>query len=87
MDLESISRWEPPEMIVHADIPEAPWYVVEDDIKPRTPAEHDGAPALNPAPTPRCPPLRWSCHPRPASKGYERTPREHARTDHYSLAR
>ena len=40
MDLESISRWEgysraKDEMMVHTDIPEAPWYVVESDIKRR----------------------------------------------------
>jgi polyphosphate kinase len=38
MDLESITRWEDysrakDEMMVHTDIPEAPWYVVESDIK------------------------------------------------------
>jgi polyphosphate kinase 2 len=38
MDLESISRWEDysrakDEMMVHTDIPEAPWYVVESDDK------------------------------------------------------
>ncbi len=40
MDLESITRWEDysrakDEMIVHTDIPEAPWYVVESDDKRR----------------------------------------------------
>jgi len=38
MDLESINRWEDysrakDEMMVHTDIPEAPWYVVESDVK------------------------------------------------------
>ena len=38
MDLESISRWEDysrakDEMMVHTDIPEAPWFVVESDDK------------------------------------------------------
>jgi polyphosphate kinase 2 len=38
MDLESINRWEDysrakDDMMVHTDIPEAPWYVVESDIK------------------------------------------------------
>ena len=38
MDLESITRWEDysrakDEMMVHTDIPEAPWYVVESDVK------------------------------------------------------
>src|ERR1051325_1178733 len=40
MDLESITRWEAysrakDEMMVHTDIPEAPWYVVESDVKKR----------------------------------------------------
>ena len=40
MDLESIVRWEDysrakDEMMVHTDIPEAPWYVVESDSKKR----------------------------------------------------
>ena len=38
MDLESITRWEDysrakDEMLLHTDIPEAPWYVVEADDK------------------------------------------------------
>src|SRR6478736_6411292 len=38
MDLESITRWEDysrakDEMMVHTDVPEAPWYVVESDVK------------------------------------------------------
>jgi hypothetical protein len=38
MDLESINRWEDysrakDEMMVHTDIPESPWYVVESDVK------------------------------------------------------
>jgi polyphosphate kinase len=40
MDLESITRWEDysqakDQMMVHTDIPEAPWYVVESDDKRR----------------------------------------------------
>ncbi len=40
MDLESITRWEEysrakDQMLVHTDIPEAPWYVVESDDKRR----------------------------------------------------
>jgi polyphosphate kinase 2 len=82
MDLESITRWEDysrakDEMMVHTDIPEAPWYVVESDVKKRArlnmmahllstiPYVDVGAPVLD-------------LPPRPASKGYERTPREHA---------
>ena len=40
MDLESVTRWEDysrakDEMMLHTDIPEAPWYVVESDDKRR----------------------------------------------------
>ncbi|HEY9240718.1 MAG TPA: polyphosphate kinase 2, partial [Streptosporangiaceae bacterium] len=40
MDLESVTRWEDysrakDEMLLHTDIPEAPWYVVESDDKRR----------------------------------------------------
>src|SRR5664279_1227199 len=40
MDLESITRWEgysraKDQMLVHTDIPEAPWWVVESDDKRR----------------------------------------------------
>ena len=40
MDLESVSRWEDysqakDQMMVHTDIPEAPWYVVESEDKRR----------------------------------------------------
>ena len=80
MDLESITRWEDysrakDEMMVHTDIPEAPWYVVESDVKkearlnmmahllstlPYT--EVDQAPVVVPD--------------RPPSTGYERPPRD-----------
>jgi len=41
MDLHSISRWEDysrakDQMLVHTDIPEAPWWVVESDNKRRS---------------------------------------------------
>ncbi len=40
MDMESITRWEDysrakDEMLIHTDIPEAPWYIVEADDKRR----------------------------------------------------
>jgi polyphosphate kinase len=40
MDLESISRWEEfskakDDMLVHTDVPDAPWYIVESDDKRR----------------------------------------------------
>jgi polyphosphate kinase len=82
MDLESITRWEDysrakDEMMVHTDIPEAPWYVVESDVKKRArlnmmahllstiPYVDVQRPVLD---LPR----------RPKPKGYERPPREHA---------
>ena len=79
MDLESITRWEDysrakDEMMVHTDIPEAPWYVVESDVKKRGPAQHDGPPALD------APLHRRRCRRRaaraPGPKGYKRPPRE-----------
>ena len=38
MDLESVYRWEDysrakDQMMVHTDIPQSPWYVVESDLK------------------------------------------------------
>ena len=80
MDLESITRWEDysrakDEMLVHTDIPEAPWYVVDSADKRRarinmiahlisTVSYHEV----------RRPPLRLP--PRPESKGYVRAPME-----------
>ena len=81
MDLESITHWEDysrakDEMMVHTDIPEAPWHVVESDVKKRArlnmmahllstiPYADVEAPVLE---LPR----------RPKPKGYERPPREH----------
>jgi len=81
MDLESITHWEDysrakDEMMVHTDIPEAPWYVVESDMKKRArlnmmahllstlPYVDVAAPVLE-------------LPPRPKPRGYERPPREH----------
>src|SRR6478672_4562226 len=81
MDLESITRWEDysrakDEMLVHTDIPEAPWYVVESDVKKRA-RLNMMAHLLStiayvdiPAPTVLELPVR------PKPKGYERPPRE-----------
>jgi polyphosphate kinase 2 len=81
-DLESITHWEDysrakDDMMVHTDIAEAPWYVVEGDAKKEARlnmmahllstipyAEIDQAPIEVPD--------------RPASTGYERPPREQA---------
>jgi polyphosphate kinase 2 len=90
MDLESITRWEDysrakDEMMVHTDIPEAPWFVVESDEKKRArlnmiahllstiPYTDVQSPVLE---LPR----------RPSSTTYERPPREHTTyvPDHYA---
>src|SRR6202042_3657027 len=80
MDLESVTRWEDysrakDEMLLHTDIPEAPWFVVESDDKRRArinmiahllstiPYRDVAEPSLK---LPR----------RPKSTGYERTPRD-----------
>jgi polyphosphate kinase len=80
MDLESITRWEDysrakDEMFVHTDIPEVPWYVVESEDK-RSARINMIAHLLSTIPYDdvRRPPLALP-H-RPASKGYERPPRE-----------
>ena len=91
MDLESITRWEDysrakDEMMVHTDIPEAPWYVVESDDKQRA-RLNMMAHLLSTHPVRRgARRRRWSCPPRPTSQGYERTPREHTTyvPDHYA---
>ncbi|MBD2897889.1 polyphosphate kinase 2 [Spirillospora sp. NPDC000708] len=80
MDLESITRWEDysrakDEMFVHTDIPEAPWYVVESEDKRRARINMI-AHLLSTIPYHEVerPPLELP--PRPAPKGYERSPRE-----------
>ena len=80
MDLESITRWEDysrakDEMMVHTDIPEAPWYVVDSDDKRRarinmiahllSTIDYETVPN---------PPLKLPK--RPPSKGYERPSRD-----------
>ena len=80
MDLESISRWEDysrakDEMLVHTDIMDAPWYVIEADDKRRARVNMI-AHLLSTIPyhaTTR-PPLELP--PRPPRTGYERPPRE-----------
>jgi polyphosphate kinase 2 len=83
MDLESITRWEDysrakDEMMVHTDIPEAPWYVVESDVK-KWARLNMMAHLLSTIPyvDVQKPVLELPRRPKP--KGYERTPREHAR--------
>lgn len=82
IDLESITRWEDysrakDEMMVHTDIPEAPWYVVEGDVKKRARLNMMSH-LLSTIPYADTPPPALKLPPRPKSKGYERTPREHA---------
>ncbi len=84
MDLESITRWEEysrakDEMLVHTDIPEAPWHEVESEDKRRARINMI-AHLLSGIPYHEVqrPPLRLP--PRPPSKGYERPPRDHRST-------
>jgi len=80
MDLESISRWEDysrakDEMMVHTDIPQAPWYVVESDDK-RAARLNMIAHLLSTLPYTDVanPSLKLPGRPRPT--GYQRPPRE-----------
>jgi polyphosphate kinase 2 len=80
MDLESISRWEDysrakDEMLVHTDIPEAPWLVVESEDK-RAARINMIAHLLTTIPYYEVQRPSLELPPRPPSKGYERTPRE-----------
>ncbi len=82
MDLDSITRWEDysrakDEMMVHTDIPEAPWYVVESDNKKRA-RLNMMAHLLSTIPYVDVPPPALELPPRPEPKGYVRTPREEA---------
>ena len=94
MDLESLARWEDysrakDEMMVQTDVPEAPWYVVESDVK-RQARLNMIAHLLSTIPYAEVPAPTLEVPPRPKSRGYERTPREHATyvPDHYaSLAK
>ena len=80
MDLESITRWEDysrakDEMLVHTDIPESPWYVVEGDDKRRARINmiHHLLSTI-PYFSEIRPPLELPRRPEPT--GYERPPRE-----------
>jgi polyphosphate kinase len=79
MDLESITHWEDysrakDEMFVHTDIPEAPWHVLESDDK-RSARVNMIAHLLSTIPYRDVEPPSLKLPPRPASKGYVRTPR------------
>ncbi|MFE7893730.1 polyphosphate kinase 2 [Streptomyces sp. NPDC004822] len=80
MDLESITRWEDysrakDEMMVHTDITEAPWYVVESDDKRRARVNMI-AHLLDSVPYDEVPPPVIELPERPESTGYRRPPRE-----------
>ncbi|MQY36625.1 Polyphosphate:GDP phosphotransferase [Streptomyces sp. RB17] len=80
MDLESITRWEAysrakDEMMVHTDIAEAPWYIVESDDKRRARLNMI-AHLLSSVPYHEVPPPVLDLPERPPSTGYERPPRD-----------
>ena len=84
MDLESLTRWEEysrakDQMMVHTDIPEAPWWVVDGDDKRRARLNmiHHLLETVDYREVQR-PPLTLPA--RPASTGYVRPPRD---TQHY----
>jgi polyphosphate kinase 2 len=82
MDLQSITRWEDysrakDEMMVHTDIPEAPWYVVESDVKKHA-RLNMMAHLLSTLDYHEVPTPEIAVPERPPSTGYVRTPREHA---------
>ncbi|HEY7485201.1 MAG TPA: polyphosphate kinase 2 [Streptosporangiaceae bacterium] len=80
MDMESITRWEDysrakDEMLVHTDIPEAPWHVIESDDKRRARINMIAhLLSIIPYYEVQRPPLQLP--PRPPSKGYVRPPRD-----------
>ncbi|MBC7552312.1 MAG: polyphosphate kinase 2 [Cellulomonas sp.] len=80
MDLESITRWEEysrakDQMMVHTDIPEAPWWVVESDDKRRARLNmiHHLLSTVDYQQVQRLP---LALPPRPPSSGYVRPPRD-----------
>ncbi|MGW7042873.1 polyphosphate kinase 2 [Streptomyces avermitilis] len=80
MDLESITRWEAysrakDQMLVHTDISEAPWFVVESDDKRRA-RLNMMAHLLGSVPYYEVPPPVLELPRRPPSTGYERPPRD-----------
>ncbi|WJV44763.1 polyphosphate kinase 2 [Streptomyces flavofungini] len=80
MDLESVTRWEAysrakDEMMVHTDIAEAPWFVVESDNKRRA-RLNVIAHLLGSVPYHEVAAPDLELPPRPASTGYVRPPRD-----------
>ena len=93
MDLESISRWEDysrakDQMMVHTDIPEAPWWVVESDDKRRARVNMIGH-LLSTIDYQQVQRLPLALPARPPSAGYVRPPRDTQRyvPDHASTLR
>ncbi len=81
MDLESIERWEDysrakDEMMARTDSVEAPWFVVESDVKKRA-RLNMMAHLLSTIPYVEVPVPALELPPRPQPQGYERPPREH----------
>ena len=80
MDLESVTRWEDysrakDEMMLHTDIPEAPWYVVDSDDKRRARINMI-AHLLSTLPYHDVQRQQLALPSRPAAKGYIRVPRD-----------
>jgi polyphosphate kinase 2 len=80
MDLESITHWEAysrakDEMMVHTDITDSPWHVVESDDKRRA-RLNTIAHLLSSVPYHEVPPPVLELPDRPGSTGYQRTPRD-----------
>ena len=80
IDLQSILRWEDysrakDQMLVHTDIPEAPWWIVESDDKRRARLNMI-AHLLSAVPWSQVDPPAIKIPKRPASKGYERPPKD-----------
>jgi polyphosphate kinase len=80
MDLESITRWEDysrakDEMLVHTDTAQAPWYVVESDIKKHA-RLNMMAHLLSTIPYTAVPSPTIALPPRPEPQGYVRPPFE-----------
>jgi polyphosphate kinase 2 len=80
MDLESITRWEEysrakDQMMVHTDIPEAPWWIVESDDKRRARLNMISH-LLSTIDYREVQRLPLKLPPRPASTGYVRPPRQ-----------
>jgi polyphosphate kinase 2 len=80
MDLESITRWEDysrakDEMMIHTDLPESPWYVVESDVKKHA-RLNTIAHLLSTIPYHEVPQPTITLPPRPQSTGYQRPSRD-----------